>query len=200
MKKSFMLAVAVLFAFAGTALAQNSASAGANATARVVRPILVTNCGNLSFGNIIGSAAGGTVTVSNNVGGSGPASYSDPSNMQPGSQTGTISNACFCVTGENGFTYTETHPSNVTVTNTATCTGTGCSNTMTVDLSSAAWTGGAAVIGTDDNDWGDPSEASENETNCFHIGGTLHVGTTNNTHIQNLGTYSGTWSEQVQYN
>jgi spore coat protein U-like protein len=199
MKKSFMLLAVAFLAFAGSAFAQNSATGTATASARIIAPISITKCGDLSFGNIIGSTAGGTVTVASTQGGTTTATYSDPTNMKPGNQVGTISNACFCVHGEQGFSYTETQSSPITVTNGAACSGVGCSNTMSIALLPPQVSGGQWAIGSNDGDAGTSGEASENETNCFNVGGTLTVGPTNGSHTQNIGNYTGNVVVTVAY-
>ena len=205
-----MLVIAIL-AFAGAAFAQNSSTVtGVQSHARIIRPISISKCSDLNFGNILAASTSGTVVVSNtftNNGGPATQTYSNP-NMKPGNQNGPFSNACFCVAGECGWSYTESHPSTLTVTNGAVCVGPGCVNTMSVALSSANATGGSMYIGTDDNDPsdpddcignGDPNLGGEGEISCFHIGGTLSVGPTNGTSTQNVGNYSGTWTEMVSY-
>jgi len=198
-----MLAIVTL-AFAGAAFAQNSSTVtGVHATSRVIAPITITKCADLNFGNVLAASTAGTVTISNNIGspydGAATQTYSNP-NMKPGNQTGAWSNACFTVGGECGFSYNESHPSTLTVTNGASCVGPGCVNTMTVTLSSIDVTGGTQWVGTDDGDLpGDTADCAEGETNRFHIGGTLSVGPTNGTATQNVGTYSGTWAETISY-
>ncbi len=79
-----------------------------NATAKVIRPITLAASGDLAFGNVVPSAAGGTLALTRGT--RRPLPTADGGITQPGTQTGTVTAAQFDVGGEGSFTYTITLP------------------------------------------------------------------------------------------
>ena len=177
-KMSCRLLIAIGFLAGATgALAQSSATATGNATATVIRPITLASSVDLAFGNVVPSAAGGTLALT----AASPAVPTATGITQPGTQTGTVTAAVFDVGGEGAFTYTITLPASA-----ATITGPSAA-TMTVDTFTSS-----AVAGT----LGTLSGTSGNAgTQSFYVGGTLHVGSN-----QAPGAYTGTFSVTVAYN
>ena len=106
MKKILVFSI-VLFAFTAGAFAQ-SASATATATAVIVSPITLTRTADMSFGNIIADADGGTVVLV-------PAGTRTLNGLTSPSIVGTITAATFTVTGLTGSTYAITLPANHTI-------------------------------------------------------------------------------------
>ncbi len=152
-----------------------AASADANASATVIRPIAITadNASPLSFGNIV-AGGGGTVVID---------AAASPTPVltgvtRPGTQVGTISAAKFDVSGEGGFTYAITLPA-------AARTLTSGSDTMSV----ASFTSSVGATGTLSGSLGSAG------TQSFYVGGTLTV-----VSAQAAGTYVGTVPVSVDYN
>jgi len=211
MKKSFILAIALL-AFAGSAFAQGSASTTGTASAWTIRPVAITNCGDLAFGNIIGSANGGTVSISN----TGVVTYNTAGDLKPGTQTGTTSAACFCATGEGGFAVNIGPAAGTVVVITRVppgSPGVGFVNSLNVTLTGPS--GGAVQnlsgILHDGDRYTDPSDmapggadpinnqgAEDQGSVCWNVGGTLTLQASPNQAFP--GYYSGTWLETVAYN
>lgn len=107
MKKFFALSI-VMLAFTAGAFAQNMATAVATAT--IVQPITIANVDPLSFGNIVASAGGGTVTVI-------PAGTRSAVGVTlPTAVPGTVTAASFDVTGLADATFTITLPADGVVT------------------------------------------------------------------------------------
>ena len=117
MKKLFLIA-AVIFGFAATSFAQNSATATATATASLLAPITITNAGNMNFGILATSDVAGTATIST-------ADVLSVANGVSIVNAGNASAASFTVTGEEDYSFSITLPSSHTITD-----GT---NSMTVD-------------------------------------------------------------------
>jgi len=178
-KYSRRLLIAAGLAVSATgAFAQSSATATANATATVIRPITLASSADLAFGNVVPSAALGTLTV---AAASGTPTQTPAGGVtQPGTQKGTITAAKFDVAGEGGFTYTITLPAGA-----ATISDPG-TDTMTVDT----WTSSIVVTaGLLSNAIGAAG------TQTFYVGGTLHVAAN-----QAPANYTGTFSVTVAYN
>jgi len=91
------LVLVAIFAIAGIANAQNSASTNGTATAHIIHPVTITmSPGGLQFGNVIPPNSGtGTEVISP----AGASTYS-PAGMKPGTQLGTQSAATFTITAE----------------------------------------------------------------------------------------------------
>lgn len=102
------LAVAMI-GFSITASAQD-ATASVATSANVITPIAITGDIALSFGDIVATATGGTVTVST----AGVRSSSDADLIV--ATAGTVAAASFTVTGQEDFTYAITLPAAFDVT------------------------------------------------------------------------------------
>jgi len=137
MKKIFAISI-VIFAFSAGIFAQ---SATATATATIVTPLSISHVigtdTELSFGNIIADADGGTVAIS-------PAGARTLTGLTSPSILGTLSAASFTVTGLDGATYAITLPANHTINSGA--------NSMTVGTftsnpnGTGTLTGGSQVL------------------------------------------------------
>lgn len=173
---------ASLAAFAGNAFAQNTSSTSAHASAEIIYPIVLsaTNA-TINFGNIIPPSSNdgstGTVTVAMNSGIS--YQYSD---MDPGSQRGTVGAASFSVTGEGGFNYTVSTP---TVTSYSSSPSWG-SMTLTFPTSPTATYPTSALTLS--------NTAPNQGSGTFNVGGMLTVPSS-----QTVGAYSATIALTVQY-
>lgn len=108
MKKILAFSV-FLIAFTIGALAQ-SASATATATAVIVSPITLTRTADMSFGNIIADADGGTVLLV-------PAGTRTLTGLTSPSLPGTVTAASFNVSGLANATYAITLPASHDITN-----------------------------------------------------------------------------------
>jgi len=173
MKNSFTtLAIVAMLSLATLANAQSSASAGANASARVVKPITLQKIADLNFDGIIGSATSGTVVVNNN----NTASYSGGVIALTGSNATPISAARFTVTGEPTFTYAISNSG-------GTVTMMSGSNSLVCTLAAPAAV--SVTLGT----------LPSGGTQDFTVGGSLAVPAN-----QPSGTYTGSWTETVAYN
>ena len=142
--------VGVMSLVATSAMAQsfNQSSASANATARIIAPISITNSTALNFGDIVPSGVTGTVVVSaasarTNTGGATLGSGAS------------VSAATFAVGGQAGATYAITLPTSVTITSGA--------NNMTVN----AFTSSPSSTGLIPGGGG---------TQTLTVGATLNVG------------------------
>lgn len=148
MKKLLILTV-VLVAFTFSTFAQNSATA--TATAVIVTPISIVRVADMSFGNIIADADGGTVLLV-------PAGTRTLTGLSSPSVPGTIAAASFTVTGLSGVTYSITLPAshiissggnNMTVdTFTNNATGTLTGGTETFGVGATLHVGSAQPAGT----------------------------------------------------
>jgi spore coat protein U-like protein len=164
-----------LVATASGAWAQSSATGTANATATVIRPITLASAGDLVFGNVVASVAGGTLLLT----AASPAVPTATGITQPGTQT-TVAAAVFNVGGEGAFTYSILPIAGVSISD-------GALHTMTVDTFTTSAVSG--VLGTLSG------TAGGSGTQSFYVGGTLHVGSN-----QVAGNYTGTFSVTVAYN
>ncbi len=112
-----IVAFVAALAFAGSAHAQNSASATATANADVVCPIAITHItgvdAELNFGRLVGGGSAGTVTVPDL---SLSATYTGGCSPFSGSGgTGTISPAHFVIYAQQGFAISIVGPNTVTI-------------------------------------------------------------------------------------
>lgn len=183
MKKSFMLVAVALLAFAGSALAQNSASTTSTASARIIRPIAVFAEEQLNFGSFFSGATAGTVVVTaNNVDGSFGTSRTATGGvvLYTGAGGAHWQQGEFDIDGELGFTYAWTTPGTHTVTSGA--------NTMNYTLNAPVAAGVGAVVGV-------CGDESPNENDAIEFGGVLTVPAN-----QAVGTYTGTYTFQANYN
>ena len=100
----------LLFVGQGGAMAMGpSDNANANANARIIKPVRVTTQADMDFGDVLTSAASGTVVLATDgsVSGNGGAYVFDNTNAQA---------AAFRVTGERFEAYNVTLPTSVTLT------------------------------------------------------------------------------------
>lgn len=168
------------------ARAQNESSQNVDESACVAQPITLTNATGLNFGRIVSGANAGHIYISatgaatsDNVT-NGPAVYS-------GSASNTHSAATFYVTGEPGYCYSISTPATSSVSN--------GSQTMTVHLGTpAAQTVDGHAPSGSLNVAGTASTIAGNGYDAWGFGGTLDVSAN-----QASGTYTGSFSEQVQY-
>ena len=177
--KMSKLAVAIgTLMVASSAMAQSSATASGDASARVIVPITIAKDVALNFGNVVASAAGGTVLLT-------PSGVVTPTGVTiPATQKGTQTAATFKVTGETLFTYAITLPSSsVNLTDGATSPNTMAVGSFTV----AAGTNGSvsAAVGT----------LTAGGLGDLNVGATLTLGAN-----QVAGTYAGTFPVTVAYN
>lgn len=141
MKKILAFSI-VLFAFTAGAFAQ----ATATATATIVAPITIARTADMSFGNIIADADGGTVVLV-------PAGTRTLNGLTSPSIQGTIANASFTVTGLDGATYSISLPATHTINSGG--------NSMIVDTFSSDPSGTGLLTGG---------------TQILNVGATLNVG------------------------
>jgi Domain of unknown function (DUF4402) len=157
-----------------SAYAAQGSTATASASATIVSPIAITKTSDLVFGKLAVGAVGGNVAISTanvvSISGAGTTV------SQPAGSTGNPAAAVFGVTGEAGFTYAITLPTDGAVT-----ISDGASHTMAVNgfVSNPGTSGTLSGAGTD----------------TLKVGATLVVG--NN---QVAGTYTGTFNVTVSYN
>lgn len=98
----------ILYAFSANASGQVSATADASAT--IVAPITISRVTDMNFGNVVTSAAPGTVILA-------PDATRTPgggASLLP-TQPGTVTAATFTVGGTAGFTYSISLPASVTI-------------------------------------------------------------------------------------
>lgn len=157
-----------------SAFAAQTSTASASASATIVSPIAIAKTSDLVFGKLAVGAVGGNVAISTadvvSISGAGTTV------TQPPGSTGNPASAVFGVTGEAGFTYAITLPTDGAVT-----ISDGASHTMAVNgfVSNPGTTGTLSGAGTD----------------TLKVGATLVVG--NN---QVPGTYTGSFNVTVSYN
>jgi Mat/Ecp fimbriae major subunit len=164
-------AVAVAALTAGTASAQDSATA--TASANILQSITVTNSQNLDFGTIVPGAAGSTVVVT-------PGSSTVASTRTCGSGltcSGGFSRAVFDVTGTHAALVDVTGDSSVVIDN-----GNGDTMNVALSYSNAQITLARAT-------------PTSTPAGAFYVGGTLSVGAD-----QAAGAYSEVFNVTVDYN
>lgn len=103
MKKITLLAAIAMIAFTTNSFGQATTSVVTSAD--VITPIAIAKGNPLDFGDIVGTAAGGTVTISAD----GATRTPSNANLLIGQQS-TFSAATFSVTGQAGYTYAITLP------------------------------------------------------------------------------------------
>lgn len=115
-------------------------SATATATATIITPITITKVNDLNFGNIVSTSTGGTVVLS-------AAGARTESGVQLPTATGTITAASFTITGESGYAYGLTLP---TEDYTLTTGAAGATQTMTLNAftsdKTATIAGGSVIL------------------------------------------------------
>lgn len=93
-----------MIASTSTAVAQSSATGTGETNAKVITPITITKTGDMNFGNLVATAAGGDIVLPTTAVRTGDAAIlAGPS--------GTVTSAVFSVGGEAEFTYAITLPS-----------------------------------------------------------------------------------------
>ena len=146
MKNLFLIAIIVL-GFSGVSFAADNVTANSSAT--IITPIAISKSVDLSFGNIVADADGGTVIIDATGG------RTATGLVLPGATPGTISAATFTVSGLLSSTYAITLPATFNVTSTG-------SNVMAVStFTKSALAGTIGAAGTQE----------------IKIGATLTVGT-----------------------
>ena len=130
----------------GSAFAQNSATASANATATIVTPIAMSKTADMAFAEVAAGSTAGTIILST------AGSRTATGGAKVGG--GTSSAASFTVTGQAGYTYNITLPASAATLSSG-------ANTMTVDN----WVSNPT-----------PSGTLTGGTSTLLVGGTLNVG------------------------
>ena len=155
-----------------SALAQSTASALTQGSARIVQPITLTKNSDLAFGTIVRAATGtNTVTVDATTGARTLTGAGDGAAV-----TSTVTRATYTVGGEGAQTFSITVPATFSMTGSA-------DGTITVNLTSSASTGTlSGTIG-----------AAGSAT--FGVGGDFSLPNT-----QAGGNYSGSFTATVAYN
>lgn len=164
---------AAIFGFAATSFGQEPTAVGtATAKATIIIPITIESTQDLSFGNIIASAAGGTVTVA----ATSSTSASSISGVSFPTDEGAITAAIFTVSGYANSAYTISLPAD----NAVSLTGPAGSTAMKItDFIHDAGLSPVLSSGSDE----------------FYVGGTLNVNAD-----QAAGDYSGEFEVTVHYN
>jgi hypothetical protein len=103
-----VIAIAIFGSVTSSFAQQSTATAQANATAKIITPIAISKVNDMVFGTVAASAAGGTVVLST-------AGARSATGVGLGVATGVMA-AQFTVTGDNGAAYSVTLPDNATVT------------------------------------------------------------------------------------
>ena len=146
MKKIITFSI-VLLAFTAASFAQGPlVSANATATAVIVSPLTITQTANMSFGNIIADADGGTVVLV-------PAGTRTLNGLTSPAITGTVTAASFTVAGAAGLAYTITLPTDHTISSGG--------NNMLIDTFTSNPSGTGTLVGG---------------TETLTVGATLNVG------------------------
>jgi hypothetical protein len=92
-----LILVAAIVAFAGTASAQNTASANGYASGNIITPISITpQSSGINFGNIVTGVAGTVTEMHGN-------DVDAPLTLNPGSNHGTLGNAQYVVFGQPNY-------------------------------------------------------------------------------------------------
>jgi hypothetical protein len=154
--------VMVLSVLGNTAMAQ-SATATANASARIVSAISIASSRNLDFGSISPGASGGTVKIDATL-----ASTRSLTGANLTATVGAVTSATFTVTGDGAATYAITRVP-VAATNLVLTSGGNTMNALLV-VSTAANAGVESTTGTISGTTGTDG------TEVIYVGGTLTVG------------------------
>ena len=141
-----MFLVVLLFAASATANAQ--ATTQATATATIVTPISIVKTADMNFGNLgVDAVNGGSLVLAPD------ATRTPASGVSLPATTGTVTAAAFTVTGNAGYTYAITLPSNIvlqhsgafesmmadTFTSTPSLTGTLTGGTENITVGATLW-------------------------------------------------------------
>lgn len=132
MKNKFRILPAIVLlmtglAFSATAQSGDPVEETATATATIITPLTLTNAGDMNFGNITATEAGGTVVLA-------AAGTRTAAGVQLPATSGTVSSASFTVAGEASYAYTVTLPTSHTLTETVGGTATMSLGTFTSSL------------------------------------------------------------------
>ncbi|MDB5015096.1 MAG: hypothetical protein JWQ25_3298, partial [Daejeonella sp.] len=93
-----------MIGYSATSFAQTDVKTDqASASATIITPITIAKVNDMSFGNIVSTATGGTVILST-------AGGRTESGVQLGAVAGTVTAASYTVTGQSGYAYTVTLP------------------------------------------------------------------------------------------
>ncbi len=154
MKKLFILLF--FMAFSIMSFGQSTSTKTATATATIISPIsLSASVLDMNFGEVVSSAAGGTVLIDPAT----PTSRTLNGVTTVPSHLGTITAAKFSFTGEVSYTFTITLPSSaLTITRSSPSVA-----TMTVDTFTSSPSSSGTISATAGN-------------NIIYVGATLHVG------------------------
>jgi hypothetical protein len=167
--KHFNKVVAAVIILLGTASAKAQSTASATATATIVSPITISQTADMSFGNVaIDAVTDGTVILDVNGNRTPTGGVTLPA------VAGTVSAASFTVTGNSGFTYAITLPTDITLVHSLGLASMLADNVVSTPSGVGTLTGGSEVI---------------------NVGATLNV-----TGGQQSGFYSGSFDVTVNYN
>ena len=137
MKKIAAPVLALIGLTFGTyAFAQSTATATANATARIITPISISKTADLNFGDVVASGSLGTVVLST----AGARSTTGGASLGNGAA---VTAAAFTVNGQASATYAITLPASATVTS--------AGNTMTVNAFNSNPSGTGTLTGGTQN-------------------------------------------------
>lgn len=178
---TFTAAAAAILALPGQA---NAASVNATATAKIVKPLVMTGGGTLAFGQLITPS---TATFSNTFTVAAAATQSGTYCQTGFTCSGAPAAALFNLQGTNNTPLNLTIPLTVTMTNTS-WGGTGAAPTITLTTSnSIATNNGTGVYVTTLPNSGSPGRD-------FYVGGAMTV-----TQASEGGSYSGTFTVTADY-
>ena len=168
-----LLLGAAVFAVAGEAAAQSSATQSTSGTGTIVQPLTLTKNNDLAFGSIVRPSSGTNTVVINET--TGARALSGGGNAA--AITSTTSRATYTVDGEGGQAYSVTVPANFTMTR-----GGGV-ETLLVTLVSTASSGTLS------------GSAGSAGSAAFGVGGSFPLTSTTAT-----GAYAGSFNVTVAYN
>jgi hypothetical protein len=159
-------------AFSAVAQTGDPVTETATATATIITPLTLTNAGDMNFGNITATSAGGTVVLA-------PAGTRLATGVQLPGTSASVSAASFAVEGEAGYAYTVTLP-----------TGT---HTLTETVGGTA----TMLVGTFTSNAGSTPSLDVDGAGSFSVGATLTIGAN-----QLSGTYTNAlgFTVAVAYN
>jgi hypothetical protein len=161
------LVVGAVGVMGGEAMAQSTATAsGVEANATIIAPIAISNSDALDFGDVVPGTSLGTVVMAT----AGTRSATGGTTLGSVNVGGA---ADFTVTGADGYAYSITLPSSITLSD-------GGVNTMSVDTFTSNPSGTGTLTGG---------------SQALAVGATLHVGAN-----QVAGSYSGSFDVTVTYN
>lgn len=182
--RSLLTAAAATAALLALPTQAGAATANATATAKIVKPLLMTGGGTLAFGQLITPS---TATYSNTFTVAAAATQSGTYCQTGFTCSGTPAAAMFNMQGTNNTPLNVTIPLSVTMTNTS-WGGTGAAPTITLNTTnSIAANNGTGVYVTTLPNSGSPGRD-------FYVGGSMTV-----TQASEGGSYSGTFTVTADY-